>query len=75
MSKKMLCFHCGTQAKPKLETKGSILIELVLWVCFILPGLIYTIWRHASRYEACPTCKAPNMIPLDSPRAQQILNS
>ena len=73
MAKELLCTNCGYKGKPKLKTKGSILIELILWICFIIPGLIYSIWRHTTRYEACPSCAAPNMISLDSPKAQQIL--
>ena len=73
VSKQMLCPNCGTQGRPKTVTKGSILIEIVLWLCLIVPGLIYSIWRLTSRHKACPACDAPGMIPIDSPRAQQIL--
>ena len=72
MAKELMCTNCGFKGKPKLITKGSILIELVLWICLILPGLIYSIWRHASRYKGCPSCGAANMIPLDSPIAQKL---
>ena len=72
-AKPMLCPHCGTQAKPKLKTKGTIGIEIILWLCFFVPGLIYSIWRLSSRFSACPACLQPGMIPLDSPRASQIL--
>lgn len=74
MAKILLCSNCGTQGKPKLKTKGSIFIEIILWLCLIVPGLIYSIWRHTTRYKACPSCGAPNMIPLDSPRAQEVLS-
>lgn len=73
MAKELLCTNCGFQGKPKTKTRGSILIEIILWICLIVPGLIYSIWRHASRFKICPSCAAPNMIPLDSPKAQQIL--
>jgi len=73
MAKELLCTKCGHKGKPKLFTKGSIFIEIVLWICFIIPGLIYSIWRHASRYKGCPKCNEPNMIPLDSPIAQKML--
>lgn len=67
----MFCPNCGTIGAPKTITKGSILIEIVLWLAFLLPGLIYSIWRLSSRYQACPACKAPNMIPANSPLALQ----
>lgn len=67
--KKLLCRNCGYQGLAKTITKGSIFIEIILWICFIIPGLIYSIWRISSRYKACPKCKAPNMVSLDSPMA------
>lgn len=73
MFKKSVCTNCGFMGKPKSFTKGSILIELFLWLCFLVPGLIYSLWRLTSRYKACPKCKAPNMIPINTPRGRELL--
>ena len=73
MAKEMICTSCGTKGKPKRKTKGSIFVEIILWICFIIPGVIYSIWRMTTRYKACPSCDAPNMIPVDSPMAQKIM--
>jgi hypothetical protein len=69
-----LCPNCFTQANPKLYTKGDIGTEIVLWLMFLVPGVFYSVWRHASRYKGCPSCGAAEMIPLDSPRARQLLS-
>lgn len=69
-----ICTNCGYRGKARKVTKGSILIEIVAWICFIIPGVIYSLWRISSRYYACPKCKAPNMIPLDSPIAQTLIS-
>jgi hypothetical protein len=69
----MICVNCGCIGKPKNITKGSFWIELILWLSFFVPGLIYSIWRLTTRYWACPKCKAPNMISLYTPRGQQLL--
>jgi hypothetical protein len=74
MSKEMLCPNCGHKGKPKLYTKGNIFLEIVLWLLFLLPGLIYSIWRLSSRYRGCPQCEAPNMLPLNSPLAQKLIH-
>lgn len=58
---------------PKTVTKGSFFIELILWLCILIPGLIYSIWRLSSRYKACPACGATNLLPPDSPMAKKIL--
>lgn len=71
--KESICKHCDTISKPKTITKGSFIIELFLWLFFIIPGVIYSLWRITSRYEACPTCLEPNMIRLDTPYGQKLM--
>jgi hypothetical protein len=73
MSMKMICSSCGTVCYPVKITKGSILIELFLWLCFLFPGLIYSIWRLTSRYNACPCCKSSEIIPLNSPKGLKLV--
>lgn len=63
------CMTCGIDAKPKPVTKGSILIEIILWLCFLIPGLIYSIWRSTTRTPSCPSCGGTTMVPSDSPAA------
>jgi hypothetical protein len=46
--------------------------ELLLWLLLILPGMLYSLWRHTARYKGCPTCAEPRMIPLDSPAGGQL---
>ena len=72
MKTQMYCTACGTVGPSKTVTKGSLLIEIVLWLFFLVPGLIYSIWRLTSRHEACKACGSKAIIPLDSPRAQQL---
>lgn len=74
MAKELLCINCGYQGRPKRITRGSILIELVLWV-LIIPGLVYSLWRLTSgRQMVCPSCREPKIIPLTSPVAQKIIS-
>jgi len=70
-----ICAHCGFQGKPVSQTKGSIWIEIILWLFFILPGVIYSIWRLSTRAKVCPKCKQPNMIPLDTPQGKKLADS
>lgn len=69
-----ICTQCGRQGRAKTITKGSIFIELVLWICFLIPGLIYSIWRLSSRTKACPDCKTPTMISVNSPRGKLLVD-
>lgn len=68
----MICTNCKYQGDPIKVTKGHFLIEVVLWCCYIIPGVIYSLWRLTTRYDACPKCKAPNMIPATSQRAYEM---
>ena len=67
----MYCKECGAITAPATITPGSILIELVLWLCFIIPGLIYSLWRHNKRHDACAKCGSSHLIPPDSPLAKR----
>ena len=62
-----VCKDCGAVGDPVTVTKGSLGIEVVLWLWFLLPGLVYSIWRHASRFDGCSSCGGANLIPVDSP--------
>lgn len=72
MQPRMICRQCGTLAIPKKLTKGSIAIEIVLWLCMIFPGLIYSLWRLSSRYPACSVCRSPDLVPPETPIGQQL---
>ncbi len=69
----VVCTTCGYVGEPKAITKGSIAIEVVLWLCFLVPGLIYSIWRLSSRYDGCPSCGQGPLISVNSPMAQKFL--
>jgi len=64
------CLECGTVDFPKTYTRGSFLTELMLWLFFILPGVVYSIWRGSTKYRGCPRCGSTRIIPNDTPAAQ-----
>jgi hypothetical protein len=47
-----------------------MLIELVLWLCFAVPGLVYSLWRINSRHQACSACGSRALVPTTSPVAK-----
>ena len=67
----MYCPNCGHRGGPKRRVKGSFFIELILWLCFLVPGMIYSVWRLTTKEFVCPQCGSPNMIPADAPKAQE----
>jgi hypothetical protein len=71
---KMICERCGTVDKPRKDRRGSFAVELVLWLLFCVPGLIYTIWRLGAAQElSCRSCGG-GVMSLDSPRGQRLLS-
>lgn len=69
--KTRFCRTCGEIAKPKKKTPGSFWIECLLWLFFILPGLIYSIWRLSTRHPVCRHCGSWMIIPPQSPAAMR----
>ena len=63
------CTNCGFHGKPVINTPGNILIEIILWLFLIVPGLIYSIWRLTKRHDACPVC-GNKVIPDHTPVAR-----
>jgi len=73
MAKQLICSACGQVGEGKTKIKGNGLIEVILWLCFIIPGIIYSIWRSSSRHKICSACGATNLIPIDSPIGKKLL--
>ena len=75
MDAKMYCSNCGAVEVPIRNTPGRFGVEAALWLCFLIPGLIYSVWRLATRHDACPECYSANILPVNSPRAQEALRT
>ena len=85
--KEKICKNCGFIGKEKKKVRGTLSMELSLWVLglilLIFPplgilvlifALFYSLYRLASpKLVICPSCKAENcMIPIDSPIGQKL---
>ena len=59
------CMDCGYRGRAKNYTKGSLALEILLWLFFIVPGLIYSFWRLTSgKYTGCPVCRSEKIISI-----------
>lgn len=56
------CNHCHNYTNEALK-KGNGWIELVLYLFYIIPGVIYSIWRRSGPPPVCPLCKAAALVP------------
>ncbi len=75
MKKAIVCPACGYIGLPKRDVKGNGGVELILWLCFLIPGIIYSLWRSGSRYNACPVCGSTTLVPIDSPNGAKLLEA
>jgi|GEM_PF-1908842 len=58
------CTSCGFITSTPLQ-KGQKWLEIVLWLLYILPGLVYSIWRRNGGGTVCPNCKHETLIPYN----------
>ncbi|WWQ13006.1 hypothetical protein PQ43W_60 [Ralstonia phage PQ43W] len=72
MFSKAICKCCGKVARPRTETPGSLLIEIFLWCWFLVPGLIYTLWRMSKKHKVCRTCGSRDLVPRSSPIGRRL---
>ena len=47
--------NCGYRGPAKIRLRGSALVGLILLCFFILPGLLYFMFKSGYRYT-CPKC-------------------
>ena len=69
-----VCTACHTVSKIQGRPRGSPLIEIILWLCFLLPGLLYTIWRGGRKVFPCPACGS-DTVPANTPAGRKIAES
>lgn len=66
-----LCTLCGHETlQPLRRMPGTGWVSLLLLVPFVLPGVVYQVWRFAMRREVCPRCGSTALIPGDAPLAR-----
>jgi rubredoxin len=68
-----VCTLCGYVGRPRYQTQGSFAVELLLWILFCAPGLIYSVWRLVSKKKICPSCGSAAIIPASSTGAAHLV--
>lgn len=70
-----VCPNCRSVIHPARVTPGSTFLEVLLWLCFLLPGILYTAWCSANKKTVCPICGAQNLVPLSTPAGQALVKT
>ena len=57
------CTGCGHEtALPK--QRGSLAVEIILWLFYLVPGLLYHYWRKGG--TTCPACNKELLVDMTS---------
>jgi len=67
----LFCLNCGYNGKMLRKQQGSGLIELILWLLILIPGIIYSIWRGQKKIYTCPECKSNDIVGKDHIKAKE----
>lgn len=68
-----ICAHCGFMGSPVRVNRGHIYIEIFMWFCLVVPGVIYSVWRRIRKKGVCPECLNPEMISIYSQKARRMM--
>lgn len=68
-----ICKQCGTLNLKGDALPGSGWIELVLWLCYIVPGIIYSIWRRNKKNAACEACGSRELVQIGTPVGAKLI--
>lgn len=72
-TKKYICMECGCQRDPVNAKRGLLVIEIFMWFLYIVPGVIYSIWRRVRTQRVCPNCRNPSVVLTSSSRAMRMM--
>jgi hypothetical protein len=67
----IICDVCGFVGPSRIPRKrGSALLERLIWIAFLFPGIFYSYWRRTDRSPECPKCGARALTPFDTEEGQ-----
>jgi hypothetical protein len=69
---KAICRNCESVAKSRIVSPRNFFIEILLWFCGLVPGVIYTLWCNHQTHNTCRKCGSEDIIPVDSPAGQKL---
>jgi len=70
-----LCQDCHFLGAPAKTLRGSPALELVLWLCFVLPGAAYAWWRSRGVILLCGRCGSVRVLPEFSGEASSAIGT
>lgn len=53
---------------------GSGWVEFVLYLFWIAPGIVYSVWRRKGKFQACSACGSKEVVAARTKAAQRIIS-
>lgn len=70
----LICASCGSKGEAKTGPKGNLGAEILLWCFFLVPGMLYSLWRYSGSVTTCKKCGSATLIPADSPVGKKLVS-
>lgn len=62
---------CGHETlQPMRKKPGSGWVSVLLLFPFVIPGVVYEVWRVSAHRQVCPRCGSSALIPSEAPLAR-----
>lgn len=62
----VVCRQCEEVDTPLEKMPGNGWVEGVLYLFWIAPGVVYSVWRRKSKKKVCSACESPDIVPVAS---------
>jgi hypothetical protein len=68
-----ICTTCGHLGRRKMSVRGHDGIVVILLLFFIIPGIIYAIWRSTTKTKVCIECGKDTTVSVTSPVGEKLI--
>jgi hypothetical protein len=68
----LICKHCGTLNNGRAALPGNGWIEALLWLLWLFPGLLYSVWRRSGT-GVCASCGKREFAPVETPMGRALV--
>lgn len=69
----MVCKSCEEVDTPVESMPGNGWVEAILYLFYIAPGVIYSVWRRKGKKKVCSACGSSDVVPAASRAGRRIL--
>ena len=70
---KKICTQCGHYGRVTMKNRGSVILLLFLFLCFVVPGVLYLLYMLTGHTEHCRQCGQTTLIKPDSPAGRELM--